>query len=113
MSDTNTITRYKQQLMYVTNQKQQLEVQKNVLDNTIKELEKTKEKKVFRGVGNIFINSDKDHVVKDTMDLKETVELQIKNLQKQEESIIEKLNSLSKSNSEKEDSKDNNSEGIA
>jgi prefoldin beta subunit len=113
MSDANSTTIYKQQLMFITRQKQQLEVQKNVLDNAIKELEKTKDKKVYKGIGNIFINSDKEDVIKDTKDFKETVDLKIKNLQKQEEDIIGKLNSLSKSSSEEDNGKDNNTEGIA
>jgi prefoldin beta subunit len=110
--DNNALARYKQQLMYLTSQKQQLEVQENVLDTTIKELKKTSEKKVYKGIGNVFILSDKEEVIKDTNDLKDTINLKIQTLQKQEDTIIQKLNSLSKSSSDNGNDK-GNVEGIA
>ena len=88
MSDN--VNLYRQQLMFLTQQKQQLQFQKSVLENTIKELEKTKEKKVYKGVGNVFILSDKEDVLKDTKDLKETTDLRIKNIQKQEDVILKR-----------------------
>ncbi|HRS42394.1 MAG TPA: prefoldin subunit [Candidatus Diapherotrites archaeon] len=94
MSDN--VNLYRQQLMFLTQQKQQLQFQKSVLENTIKELEKTKEKKVYKGVGNVFILSDKEDVLKDTKDLKETTDLRIKNIQKQEDVILKKINEKTK-----------------
>jgi len=113
--DASAVNKYKQQLMFLSNQKQQLQVQHNVLENTLKELEGTQEKKVYKGVGNIFILSDKDKAVQETKESKETVFLQLQNIQKQEDSIVEKINSLSKESAKKEkDSKDSQStEGIA
>lgn len=90
---------YRQQLMFLTQQKQQLQFQMNVLENTLKELEKTKEKKVYKGVGNVFILSDKEDVLKDTKDLKETMDLRIKNIQKQEDVILKKINEKTKAES--------------
>lgn len=110
--DANVINKYKQQLMFLSNQKQQLQVQFNVLENTLKELEKTTEKRVYKGVGNVFIMSDKDKVVEDTKETKETIDLKLKNLQKQEDTIISKINSLSKNEQNKEEDSQNN-EGIA
>lgn len=90
------VNKYRQQLMFLSNQKQQLQFQLNVLDGTLKELEKTTEKKVYKGVGNIFILKDKEEVVKETKDLKETLDLRMKTLQKQEDEILKKINSFTK-----------------
>lgn len=96
---SENVNLYRQQLMFLTQQKQQLQFQLNVLENTIKELDKTKEKKVYKGVGNVFILSDKEDVLKDTKDLKETVDLRIKNIQKQEDIILKKINEKTKAES--------------
>lgn len=100
---SENVNMYRQQLMFLTQQKQQLQFQMNVLENTIKELEKTKEKKVYKGVGNVFILSDKDDVLKDTKDLKDTMDLRIKNVQKQEDLILKKINEKTKAESKSED----------
>jgi prefoldin beta subunit len=109
--DANAINKYKQQLMFLSNQKQQLQVQFNVLENTLKELENSKEKRVYKGVGNVFIMSDKDKVFEETKETKDTIDLKLKNIQKQEDTVISKINSLSKNETNKDDS--SNNEGIA
>jgi len=102
---SENVNMYRQQLMFLTQQKQQLQFQANVLENTIKELEKTKEKKVYKGVGNVFILSDKEEVIKDTKDLKDTIDLRIKNIQKQEDTIIKKINESTKAEGKSKSSK--------
>ncbi|MDD4049925.1 MAG: prefoldin subunit [Candidatus ainarchaeum sp.] len=112
--DNNMINTYRQQLMYLSQQKQQLQVQVNVLDSTVKELENTKETKVYKGVGNIFILKDKADVIKETKETKETVELRLKTVEKQENDTLKRLNDLSKENKKEDKSKDEtNTEGIA
>jgi prefoldin beta subunit len=113
--NTNMINSYRQQLMYVSQQKQQLQLQKNILESTIKELDATKEKKVYKGVGNILIMSDKEEVIKSTKNNLETANLKLKTVEKQESEIITKLNELSKVSTKKEDVEEKaaNSEGIA
>jgi prefoldin beta subunit len=115
MSDnTSSVSRYRQQLMYYSNQKQQLQVQLNVLNTTIEELEKTKEKKVYKGIGNIFIYTNKEQVIKENKDLIETIKLKIKNLEKQEDQIVNKINSLTKSNSDNNNKdEEDKAEGVA
>jgi len=105
---SENVNMYRQQLMFLAQQKQQLQFQMNVLDNTIKELEKTKEKKVYKGVGNVFIMSDKEDVLKETKDLKDTIDLRIKNVQKQEDLILKKINEKTKAeNKNKSEDKEN------
>lgn len=114
MTDKNMISTYRQQMMFISQQKQQLQIQVNVLENTIKELESTKETKVYKGTGNIFILSDKEDVLKQTKDNIETVKLRLKTIEKQESEIVKKLNELSKDNSKDTKQKDDsNPEGIA
>lgn len=108
----NMVNTYRQQLMFLSQQKQQLQLQTNILSNTIKELESTKETKVYKGVGNVFILSDKEDVLKQTKDNKETLDLKLKNVEKQEEDTLKRLNDLSKDNKDVKQT-DNNTEGIA
>jgi prefoldin beta subunit len=107
---SENVNMYRQQLLFLTQQKQQIQYQINILDNTIKELEKTKEKKVYKGIGNVFIMSDKDEVLKETKDLKDTLDLRMKTVQKQEDTILKKINTetkpAEKSKSDKEDNTD-------
>ena len=86
--------RSRSQLLGVSSQKQQLQMQLAVLKQATEELEKTKEKKVFKAVGNILIQSDVGVVKKEIIGKTESIELRMKTLQKQEESLINKLNKL-------------------
>ncbi len=86
--------RNRNQLMGVSGQKQQLQVQSQTLKLTLEELEKTKEKQVYKAVGNILILSDTTKVKKDVKEKMESAELRLKTIQKQEESLVNKLNSL-------------------
>jgi prefoldin beta subunit len=94
--NSGAINAYRQQLMFITNQKQQMQFQSSILDSTIKELETTKEKKVYKGTGNIFISKDVEDVLKETKETKETIALRIKNLEKQENELVKKLNELTR-----------------
>jgi prefoldin beta subunit len=86
--------RNRNQLMNVSAQKQQLQMQGGALANALEELEKTKEKKVFKAVGNILIQTDVSSTKKEMQEKKESVELRVKTLQKQEDSLVNKLNKL-------------------
>ncbi|MFH0906104.1 MAG: prefoldin subunit [archaeon] len=91
---------FRQQLVYLTNQKQQLQIQQNLVNSMISELEKSKEKTVYKGVGNIFILTAKEDVIKESKDLKDTISLKIANVSKQEDFTLKKINSLTTSKSE-------------
>ncbi|MBN1940550.1 MAG: prefoldin subunit beta [Candidatus Diapherotrites archaeon] len=86
--------RNRQQLLGISTQKQQLQIQSSALNNALEELEKTKEKKVFKIVGNILIQSEVAATKKELKEKKETMDLRIKTLQKQEDSLVNKLNKL-------------------
>lgn len=86
--------RGRMQLMSINAQKQQLQLQSSAMKATLEELAKTKEKKVYKAVGNILFLSDTDKVKKELAEQKEFVELKLKTVQKQEDALIEKMNRL-------------------
>ena len=89
--------RNRAQLVNVTGQKQQLQMNVGVITKAVEELDKTSEKKVYQAVGNIMILKDVKDVKKELKDQKESMDLRIKTLQKQEDALIDKLNSLKSS----------------
>ncbi|GEM_PF-901882 len=115
--NAGVVNAYKQQLMFITQQKQQMQFQANVFESTIKELEKTKEKKVFKGVGNIFIQKDVSEVLTETKDTIETINQRIKTLEKQENDALKKLNELTrkddKSSKKGKEENEDDVEGVA
>lgn len=86
--------RNRNQLLGISAQKQQLQVQGQTIKVTLEELDKTKEKQVYKAVGNILILSDASKVKKELKEKDESIDLRIKTLQKQEESLVNKLNKL-------------------
>lgn len=86
--------RNRNQLLSISSQKQQLQFQASALKNALDELEKTSEKKVYKAVGNILIQAPVTDVTKELKENKESTDLRIKTLQKQEESLVAKLNKL-------------------
>lgn len=93
-NDLIEFERSRQQLMSISAQKQQFQLQGSATGAALEELKKTKEKKVYKAVGNILILSGVTAVAKELEEQKESGELRVKTLQKQEDSIIEKLNKL-------------------
>lgn len=77
-------------------QKQTFQAQLLEIENSLEELEKTKEK-VYKIVGTIMIASQKEDLKKDLKSKKEIIELRIKNLEKQEAKIKEKATELQSS----------------
>lgn len=90
----NDFERQRQMLMSVTMQKQQLQASINGLDISLKELENTKESKVFKAAGAILVSRDTKEVKKEIADQKESNELRLKTVEKQEKNLVEKLNTL-------------------
>ena len=86
--------RLRQQLMMVSNQKQQVEFQLNITNEAIDELKESKEEKVFKAVGNILILTPKSKVSKELSANKEELDIRLESLKKQETSFIDRLNKL-------------------
>ncbi len=86
--------RQRQALVNISMQKQQLESSLLGIDKTLEELGNTNEEKVYKAVGNILVLRDKKEVQKELEDTKETTALRVKTVEKQEKSLLDKLNGL-------------------
>lgn len=86
--------RSRAQLMGITNQKRQLEMQASAFSAALSELKASKEKKVYKAVGNILILSEAKKVEKELSEQKESADVRVKSLQKQEDALMDKLNKL-------------------
>ncbi len=83
---------YEQGLQNFLVQKQQFQIQLIEIESALKELETTDE--AYKLVGNIMVSSKKEDLVKELLSKKETMELRIKTLEKQESQIKEKATKL-------------------
>lgn len=86
--------RNRQMLANVSGQKQQYQVQVEVIKASLEEIKATKEKTVMKIIGNILVSKSVSDMKKELEEQKESFELRLKTLEKQEESIIKKLNSI-------------------
>lgn len=84
----------REQLMMISGQKQQIQAQAFAISEALKELKDTKEKKVYKAVGNILILKDVDLVKKELDEVSEKFSLRVTTLQKQEDALLERLNKL-------------------
>ncbi len=97
MADEQKIIEFqrgREQLVAVGARKQQLQMQLAMVENALKELKESKQDKVYKLVGNIMIEKNAKDVEKELKELKETLDMRIETLQKQEDSLINKLNKL-------------------
>ena len=106
--DVAEFERNRGQLATVASQKNQLQLQNTMLGAALEELANSKEKRVYKAVGNILILSESRKVEKELKEQKESAELRLKSLQKQEEALLDKLNKI-KSRIESYNKKENDS----
>jgi prefoldin beta subunit len=83
-----------QQLRNVLIQKEAIKLQIAEIDTALSELEKTKEEKVYKVVGNIMIKKSKEEVEKELKEGKEDLEIRIESLEKIEKDLIEKIKNI-------------------
>ena len=82
------------QLAGISAQKQQLSVQAESLGASIEEIRKTKEEKVYKFAGSIMLLVPTPEALKDLESRKESVDLRLKTVEKQENILVDKLNKL-------------------
>ena len=82
---------FQQQMQTVLLQKESLSIQNMEIDKALEELKKTEHNDVYKAVGPILIKSTKKELSKELNEKKETIELRLKSLQKQENRLKEKL----------------------
>ena len=85
-----------QQLQTILSQKLQMEAQLREAENTLEELGKvTDDAPIYKNVGSLLIKAtDKESVVKEIEDDKETLEIRVKTLNRQEKQMRERYQSL-------------------
>jgi prefoldin beta subunit len=83
---------YEQSSQNIILQKQQFQSQLTEIDSALKGLEKASES--YKIIGNIMVKSDSLELKKELEDKKVAVELRIKTMEKQENSIKEKIEKL-------------------
>ena len=85
-----------QQLQTILSQKFQMEAQLREMENTLQELEKvTEDTPIYRNVGSLLIKAnEKESVVKEIEDSKETLEVRVKTLNRQEKQMRERYENL-------------------
>jgi prefoldin beta subunit len=86
--------RNRQMLGNVLSQKQQIDMQIEVIGASLEELENTSDKTVMKIIGNIMISKPVAEMKKELKEQKESFELRLKTMEKQEETLMKKLNSL-------------------
>ncbi len=86
-----------QQLQMVVTQKVQLENSLKETENAIQEVEKVSDDTpIFKTVGTILVKTSKEDVLKELKEKKDTFEIRIKTLERQEEKLKERLQDLQK-----------------
>jgi prefoldin beta subunit len=78
----------------ISAQKQQVSFQLEMLKSSLEEMSKNKEKNVYKVVGNVLFLKDAKEMKEELEERRESTDLRLKTIEKQEESIIKKLNSL-------------------
>ncbi|MFH1229330.1 MAG: prefoldin subunit beta [Candidatus Aenigmatarchaeota archaeon] len=82
---------YQQQMQTVMMQKESLSSQSMDADKALEELKKATSDEVYKAVGPILIKSTRKDLELELSEKKETIELRLKSLQKQEDRLKDKL----------------------
>lgn len=83
---------FQQQLQNVALQKESLSVQNVEIEKALEELRKLKENEdVYKAIGPILVKSTKKDLEKDLKEKKETIDVRLKSMDKQETKLRERL----------------------
>ena len=84
-----------EKLRLVLLNKQQVQIQLTEVNNALEELNKTEENvTVFKIVGNLMINKKKNEILNELNEKKDTLEIRLKSLEKQEKLLKDQLKDL-------------------
>ena len=87
---------FEQNLQAVLMQKQAFQLELSEIENALEELSKTKEKEVYKIVGNIMVKSSKEDILKDLRQKKDMISIRLKSIDAQEKNIEENAEGLRK-----------------
>jgi len=84
-----------ERLRLIALNKQQLQLQLSEVDSALRELDKLEEDAaVYKVVGSIMVSKKRSDIVEELSELKETLEVRLKTLEKQEDLLRRQLNEL-------------------
>ncbi|MDH5443337.1 MAG: prefoldin subunit beta [Hadesarchaea archaeon] len=84
-----------QQAQALMSQKQQLELIMRETERALEELDKLQEgAAVYKSVGTILVKSEREELKKSLSEHKETLDLRIKTLERQEERVVQRLREM-------------------
>ena len=91
------LQQFQQQLEITVQQRLQIDVRLRETENALEELNKLEENApVYKSVGNLIIKADKEKLIKELQEEKETLEVRKKTLESQENKLKEKIEELQK-----------------
>lgn len=80
-----------QQLQTIVMQKETLNTERDGIENALQELEEGGDEEIYRSVGDLLIKRDRDEVVDDLEEEKESLDMKIQSLERKEGQLKEKL----------------------
>ncbi|HEC82698.1 MAG TPA: prefoldin subunit beta [Thermoplasmatales archaeon] len=84
-----------QQLEMTVQQKLQIEIRLRETENALEELNKMEgDEAVYKSIGNLIIRANKENLIKELKEDKETTEIRKKTIEEQEKRIKEKIEEL-------------------
>ncbi len=87
---------YMKNLQNILIQKQTFEIQLEEIKQTLEDLSKYEKDKVYKSVGSVLIEKDKDNVLKELNEQKEELEIKLKSIESQEKLLRTKVEELAK-----------------
>ncbi len=91
------LQQFQQQLEMVMQQRLQIDIRLRDVENALEELNKMEgDAGVYKGVGNLIIKADKEKLIKELSEEKESLEVRKKSLESQENRMKEKIDELQK-----------------
>ena len=86
---------YEQNLNNLMMQKQAFQVELNETENALTEINKSKDE-IFKLIGNIMVKSDKEQIEKELKKRRDMIDLRLRSIEKQEETVQKQLDELKK-----------------
>ncbi|MBS3080033.1 prefoldin subunit beta [Candidatus Pacearchaeota archaeon] len=86
---------YEQNLNNLMMQKQAFQVELNETENALTEINKSKDE-IFKLIGNIMVKSDKEKIEKELKKRRDMIDLRLRSIEKQEETVQKQLDELKK-----------------
>lgn len=84
------------QYQIIVSQLQSLKIELNETDAALSELSKTENPIVYKSIGSILIKSEKADLLEDLNKKKESIDIRIKTIEKQEDRVKKKLEEMQK-----------------